>query len=108
MKSAITLLIFLFAITFTNAQEIASIPTDDTVTVEEVSTTDVKTVGLDHEEISNACYGEVSKAAFYKALLEENGFDTELEEAKKETPSYALRNTEDIIKRHKNRISYSE
>ena len=49
------------------------------------------------------CYGEQSKTAFFKSLIEENGFNMEV----KNDTKLVIRSTEQIIKKSKNQILYS-
>ena len=49
------------------------------------------------------CYGEQSKAAFFKSLIEENGFNMEV----KNDTKLVIRSTEQIIKKSKDQILYS-
>ncbi len=55
-------------------------------------------------EEDTVCYSEISKVTFYEALIRQNNFDINL----KESDNIALKNTEDIIKNNKDRVSYSE
>ncbi|MDH7445321.1 hypothetical protein [Aquimarina sp. 2201CG14-23] len=66
---------------------------------ETVINTDNQTVKLD-----KICYSEVSKVAFYEALLSQNDFKINL----KNSTDLAIKNTEEIITRKIDEILYSE
>ncbi len=104
MKTTILSFIFLFLTIGVNAQETEA--TDIAIlTVEETTnavTTDVNNNSLEKD----MCYGEISKTAFYEALIRQNGFDIQLKDSN--DTLITLRNTEDIINSNKERISYSD
>ncbi len=108
MKTVISFFIFSFLIAGVNAQEIATtidhpIETENIIDSNNNSTSEtIQTTNTAVEE--DICYSEISKVTFYEALLRQNKFDIYL----KESDNIALKNTEDIIKRNKDRISYSD
>jgi len=110
MKTFIPFIIVLFLSVGVTAQEESTInTTDDNTIAQNDSTTDqVSTTNQNTAEQENICYSETSKIAFYEALLKQNNMDINLEVKDTKSHDIALRNTEDIIKSNKNRISYSE
>ena len=90
------LLTFAFAlVTFAvNAQE-----SSKNSVIEPTNKTEVTTSNED-----KICYGEKSKAAFFQSLIEVNGLNMEI----KEDYKVAIRSTEQIIKKSKNQILYSQ
>lgn len=86
-----TLALFTFAV---SAQE-----SSKNSVIEPTKTTEVSQLSSEEK----ICYGEQSKAAFFKSLIEENGFDMEV----KNDTKLVIRSTEQIIKKSKNQILYS-
>lgn len=110
MKTVISFFIFSFFIIGANAQETTSkIDHPKKAEIIQHSKKDLSTsqslpeVNITATE-EDICYGEISKVTFYEALIRQNNFDIDL----KESDNIALKNTEDIIKNRKNRISYTE
>ncbi len=107
MKTIISFFIFSFLIIGINAQEITN-KADHNKNEENAISSDKDITSNSQETYTAAekdiCYSEISKVTFYEALIRQNNFDIEL----KESDNIALKNTEDIIKRNKNRISYSD
>ncbi|WP_271767390.1 hypothetical protein [Aquimarina algiphila] len=106
MKTTISCILFLFLIAGVTAQEIKTTNNNDKASVNnDISSSDKDSesdVNVTLEE--DVCHAELSKVAFYEALIRQNGFDINL----KKNNIIALKNTEDIIANNKERISYSE
>ncbi len=107
MKSVI-FCFFLFVFAGINAQEIKS--EDNTVnsntTIVNSKQTN-KSTPCNKSLENDVCLAEQSKFHFYKALIRQNNLEEELSSNKKSI-KVALKSTEDIIKKNKNRVSYSE
>jgi len=54
--------------------------------------------------IDKVCYGEISKVAYYEALISENGFKINL----KNSTDLAIKSTEEIITKKIDQVLYSE
>ncbi len=106
MKTTISCFLFLFLITGVTAQEIKIKDTRDKIDTNidiSLSQENLKSgSNISFEE--DVCYAELSKTAFYEALIRQNKFKIDL----KKNNTIALKNTEDIIANSKKRISYSE
>ncbi len=109
MKTVISFFIFSFLITGVYAQEVAATTDYDTKTEKatayniDISSSEVVHVTNSAVE-DDICYSEISKVTFYEALIRQNNFNIDL----KESNNIALKNTEDIIKNNKERVSYSD
>jgi len=111
MKTTISLLIFLFLTIGVNAQEVNTTNDTDKVVVTQKENTD--TLSTNENTASTViedeiCYAELSKRAFYEALIRQGGFQEQLNEEEKMNTYISLKNTEEIITNNKERISYSE
>ncbi len=84
----------------TNANKTADVTPKETTTNVSSSTRALKTKNTLEED---TCYSEISKAAFYEALIRQNGLEIYLNNS-----DIVLKNTEDIITNNKDRISYTE
>ncbi|MEW7293128.1 hypothetical protein [Aquimarina sp. 2304DJ70-9] len=113
MKIIIFLLVFFTLATNINAQETQTTNTKNDSKLLVVKTTNDKTSiknsitpVSDNSLEEDICYAEISKVAFYKALIRQNGFDIHIKD--NEDVGFALRSTEEIITNNKERISYSK
>ncbi len=108
MKTTISYLIFLFLATGVNAQEIKTTDnhnSNEVTTAESIESTEtLKSSNVLLAE--DVCYSEISKVAFYEALIRQNNFDIKFEN--NDSNDIVLKNTEDIITNNQERISYSE
>ncbi|GAA4274004.1 hypothetical protein U6A24_01320 [Aquimarina gracilis] len=109
MKTIVSFFIFSFLTIGVHAQETITTTehnnkTENTL-VSEKNTTTSETLQMSSTAMEeDICYSEISKVTFYEALIRQNNFDIEL----KESNNIALKNTEDIIKRNRNRVSYTD
>jgi len=114
MKKFLLSFIFIFCSVVISAQETEKSTTED-LTKESISNADntsiktkVTTPIFNKENqttsIDKVCYGEISKVAFYEALLSKNGFKVTL----KNSNDLVIKSTEEIISRKRDEILYSE
>ncbi len=112
MKNTLLLSIFLLLTVGICAQEVKTIDNENSLetTVSKntnTSSTSIITTSTDSLIEDTICYAEISKVAFYKALIKQNGFNINIRE-NDSTVDIALKNTEEIIINNKERVSYSE
>ncbi len=112
MKTTISYFIFLLLITGVNAQESKTTSSNTSDTLHHIENIDDNTGTLLNTSINNdaikddTCYAELSKITFYKALIQRNGFNIEVEDTQED--HIALKSTEEIIVNNRERVSYSE
>ncbi|MBP2832466.1 hypothetical protein J8281_09750 [Aquimarina sp. U1-2] len=108
MKIVTTLFITLFFVTVTRAQD-TQVNSENTHLIAETEVVSHQDSALHvlHSVLlkeDTTCYSEISKVTFYEALLRQNNLDIDL----KESANLALKNTEDMIRINKDRVSYSD
>ncbi len=109
MKITISCFIFLFLVAGVTAQEVQ---TKDHHTQANIAVTENHTISSPKKVLKSEnsavedgiCYSEISKVTFYEALIHQNNFEIHL----KESNNLTLKNTEDIINNHKERVSYTD
>lgn len=99
MKKLITGFAFLLSVVAVNAQEIlASNTAEQDITQ---ASSDIANKSIDQEKV---CYSEVSKIAFYEALISQNELNIHL----KDSDRVAIKNTEEIISNSGKQTLYTE
>jgi len=111
MKTLLILFLFSISVITTSAQE-KKFDNNDNITTSQALTKKADTQNLiaktnkEKKDEKRICYAEKSKVTFYKALIEKNGFDIEINDTDNTSSKLVLRNTEQIITRNKQQIAY--
>ncbi|MEW7277291.1 hypothetical protein ABW636_01695 [Aquimarina sp. 2201CG1-2-11] len=108
MKTTISCLLLTFFFAGISAQEITTNHTSHTNNTESKITTnnDTSLSRVTNTIEKDVCYGELSKQAFYEALIRQNNL--KINPNTNTNSKLVIKTTEDMINGNKNRISYSK
>ena len=99
MKKLITGFAFLLSVVAVNAQDaVTPITAEQAITQ---SSSDITNKSIDQDKV---CYSEVSKIAFYEALISHNELNIHL----KDSDRVAIKNTEEIISNSGKQTLYTD